>query len=206
MYRETLDKIFNGRSIVIDLEMTGIPLSDDHRVVSVGLVEMFEGEKIGETKEFFVKPECPNGEGVVDIHGLSDEFLAEQPLFAEQVKEMLEFIGDSPLVHHCWYGQNGHSVDEDFFEMELVRAGEDVIAHERWINMKKWAQVLDAEKNSLNTLLDRYGVDKGERDGKKGHGALSDALLTAKVFPMTVKSYSEKAGDIYIEPPHKPLY
>lgn len=206
MSNDTLNHILNGRSIVIDLEMTGLPLEDGHRVVSVGLVELINGVEIGQQVEYFTKPERPNTEIAAKMHGLSDEFLAEQPLFSEQLEAMLEFIGDAPLIHHCHYGQDGHSTDEMFFEMELKRAGTAPIAHERWLNTKKWAQVLDADKNSLNNMLERFDISTEGRDSETGHGALVDAVLSAQVFMPIAKAYEEKTGDMHKEPPHNPNF
>ena len=187
MSEALLKEIKNGRSVVIDLEMTGIPLSDGHRVVSIGLVELINAEQIGEKREYFVNPERPNNPRAYEMHGLSDEFLAEQPLFKAYAEEILAFIGTSPLVHHCWYGENDHSVDEDFFEMEMQRAGYDTIPHDRWINMKKWAQMISTDANSLNNMLDQFEVDRSGREGVKGHGALDDAELTAQLYPRIYK-------------------
>src|ERR1700675_3130447 len=116
------------REIVLDTETTGLdPLRGD-RLVEIGCVEIFHRKPNGQTFHRHLNPERDIPAEAYAVHGLSREFLADKPLFAEVVEEFLEFIGDAPLVIH------NASFDISFINAELDRGKLPPIARERLVD------------------------------------------------------------------------
>jgi DNA polymerase-3 subunit epsilon len=108
------------------------------------------------------------------IHGLGDAFLADKPLFVSKAGELLEFLGDSPLVAH------NAGFDFGFLNMELARCGLEPLGRERMVDTVAMARVRHpGAKNSLDALCTRYGIDRSHRTK---HGALLDAELLCQVY------------------------
>lgn len=170
------------RVVVLDTELTGLDLADGDRVISVGLVEVFNGVATGVEKEWEINPEGRKSHpDAALVHGLSDDYLKTQPPFKDVAQEMIDFIDGDEIVHHCWYDKNtDHSTDEDFMNMELQKAGFAEIPHGQWLNIKKWAQQIDPQHNSLDSMLDHFNIDRNSR--AQYHGALIDARLTAEYY------------------------
>ena len=108
------------------------------------------------------------------IHGLGDAFLADKPLFASRASELLEFLGDSPLVAH------NAGFDFGFLNMELGKCGLEPLGRDRMVDTVALARVRHpGAKNSLDALCTRYGIDRSHRTK---HGALLDAELLCQVY------------------------
>ena len=129
------------REIVLDTETTGLdPLRGD-RLVEIGCVEILNRMPTGQTFHRHLNPEREMPAEAFAVHGLSSEFLADKPLFAHVVEELLEFIGDAPLVIH------NASFDISFINAELDRIKRPPIARERLVDTLLLARQLpDAEK------------------------------------------------------------
>ncbi|HNQ92355.1 MAG TPA: exonuclease domain-containing protein [Alphaproteobacteria bacterium] len=170
------------RVVVLDAEMTDLDLESGAKIIALGLVEVFDKARIGEEKEWFFHPHGrPIPPENQKLHGLTQEFLEQHLIFPLQIDDIKKFIGDSPIAHHCWLYQGGpQSVDEKFMEKEFERSRRTPIDHARWINMKTLARKIDPEHNSLNDMLDRFGIDRSSRNIH--HGALIDARLTAELY------------------------
>lgn len=170
------------RIIILDTELTGTEPNDGDRVLSLGLVELFDGVRFGQEREWFFNPEGKMiPQYAIDIHGLTNERMAVEKPFQHYVSEIVEFIKDDPIAHHCWvFRDSPLSVDEKFMQIEFLRAGQAEIPHERWVNMKEWAKRIDSQNNSLNAMLDRFGIDRTARN--QHHGALIDARLASELF------------------------
>ena len=162
------------REIVFDTETTGLDPLSGHRVVEIGCVELFNRVATGKTFHAYLNPNRPVPTEASMVHGLTDEFLADKPMFAEVVDDFLSFISDSPLVAH------NASFDMGFINSELTRTGYAALAKERAIDT-----VLMARKKfpgapaSLDALCKRFNVSLADR---KLHGALLDARLLAEVY------------------------
>ncbi|MDP9128564.1 MAG: DNA polymerase III subunit epsilon, partial [Pseudomonadota bacterium] len=159
------------REIVFDTETTGFdPLNGD-RVVEIGCVELFNHLPTGKHYHTYLNPERSMPAAAAAVHGLRDDFLEKQPLFAEVVTDFLEFIGDAPLVIH------NAAFDMGFINSELVRVGFPVLKAERAVDTVSMArQKYPGAPASLDALCKRFGVDLSARDL---HGALLDARLLA---------------------------
>jgi len=162
------------REIVLDTETTGLdPLRGD-RLVEVGCIELFNRMPTGVTFHRYFNPEREMSAEAFAVHGLSTEFLAGKPFFAEVVEEFLEFIGDAPLVIH------NASFDVSFINAELDRLKRVPIARDRLVDTLLLARRKHpGVSNRLDDLCSRYAIDNSRRTK---HGALLDAELLAEVY------------------------
>jgi DNA polymerase-3 subunit epsilon len=162
------------REIVLDTETTGLdPLRGD-RLVEVGCVEILNRMPTGQTFHRYFNPERTMPAEAFAVHGLSDQFLADKPFFAEVVDEFLAFIGDSPLVIH------NASFDISFINAELDRIRRAPIPRERLVDTLLLARRKHpGVSNRLDDLCSRYSIDNSRRTK---HGALLDAELLAEVY------------------------
>jgi DNA polymerase-3 subunit epsilon len=162
------------REIVFDTETTGFSFADGDRMVEIGCVEMINRVETGRTFHAYFHPERTMPPGAQAIHGLSDAFLADKPLFGHGVDDLLDFLGDSPLVAH------NASFDFGFINGELVRCGRSAISLDRMVDTIVLARTRHpGAKHSLDALCTRYGIDRSHRTL---HGALLDAQLLAQVY------------------------
>lgn len=162
------------REIIFDTETTGFDHQGDDRMVEIGCVEMVDRVMTGETYHCYFKPERSMPEAAQRVHGLSDTFLSDKPLFKQKAAPLLEFLGDSPLVAH------NASFDFGFLNMELERANLVPIDLSRMVDTVAMARTKHpGAKLSLDALCTRYGIDRSHR---VKHGALLDAELLAHVY------------------------
>jgi DNA polymerase III subunit epsilon len=162
------------REIVFDTETTGLDPRSGDRMVEIGCIEMVNRVATGRTFHAYFNPERAMPPQAEAVHGLSDAFLADKPRFADRVAELLEFIGDSPLVAH------NAGFDFGFLDAELALCGRDPVCRSRMIDTVALARVRHpGAKLSLDALCTRYGIDRSHRTL---HGALLDAELLAQVY------------------------
>jgi len=162
------------REIVFDTETTGLSFSGGDRLVEIGCVELINRVETGRTFHCYFNPERAMAVEAQAVHGLSDAFLSDKPRFADKVEELLEFLGDAPLVAH------NAGFDFGFLNGELGKCGRLIIAMERMIDTLQIArQRHPGAKHTLDALCTRYGIDRSHR---VLHGALLDAQLLAQVY------------------------
>jgi DNA polymerase-3 subunit epsilon len=163
-----------SREIVFDTETTGLDPTTGDRMVEIGCVEMIGRVPTGATFHAYYNPERDMPIEAERVHGLSSAFLSSKPLFRDSVDELLEFLGDSPLVAH------NAGFDFGFLNAELALIGGEAIAMERMVDTVAIARKRHpGAKNSLDALCTRYGIDRSHR---VKHGALLDAELLAQVY------------------------
>lgn len=162
------------REIVLDTETTGVnPLKGD-RIAEIGCVEIFNHLPTGKNFHVYINPERDMPDEAARIHGLTNEFLADKPVFSSIVDLFLEFIGDAPLVIH------NAPFDMGFLNMELTRHGFKNLPMSRAVDTLPMARrMFPGAPASLDALCKRFGVDNSARDY---HGALLDAQLLADVY------------------------
>jgi DNA polymerase-3 subunit epsilon len=162
------------REIVLDTETTGLdPLRGD-RLIEIGCVEMINRMPTGQTFHRYLNPEREMPAEAFAVHGLSREFLADKPLFAQVAEDFLEFIADAPLVIH------NASFDIGFINAELERISRPSIVRERLVDTLLLARRKHpGVSNRLDDLCSRYAIDNSRRTK---HGALLDAELLAEVY------------------------
>jgi DNA polymerase-3 subunit epsilon len=162
------------REIVLDTETTGLDPNDGHRVIEIGCVELSDHFPTGRSFQRYLNPDRDMPAEAQRIHGISTEFLADKPRFAEVAEEFLEFIGDAPLVIH------NASFDLKFLNAELHRHGRGPIPAARAIDTIDIAKSkFPGARYSLDELCKRFSIDLSSRSL---HGALLDAELTAQVY------------------------
>jgi len=162
------------REIVFDTETTGLsPLNGD-RVVEIGCVEMFNRCETGRHFHAYFNPCRPMPSEAEAVHGLSDTFLSDKPLFADVVEDLLIFIGEAPMIAH------NAAFDFGFINHELGQCGRPSVCMSRMVDTLAIArQKFPGAKHSLDALCTRFGVDRSQRIK---HGALLDAQLLAQVY------------------------
>ena len=162
------------REIIFDTETTGLSPAGGDRMVEIGCIELVNRVETGRSFHAYFNPERPMPSEAEAVHGLSDIFLSDKPSFADKVEELLEFIGDSPLIAH------NASFDFGFLNHELQRCARDPICLSRMIDTLMLARSKHpGAKHSLDALCARFGVDRSQR---VKHGALLDAQLLAQVY------------------------
>ncbi len=162
------------REIVFDTETTGLdPLKGD-RLVEIGCIELDNHLPTGRHFHVYINPERPMPVEAFRVHGLSDEFLADKPVFAKVAADFAAFIGDAPLIAH------NATFDIGFINAEFSRLGFPPVASARVIDTLMLARKKHPNgPNSLDALCARYGVDTSKRTL---HGGLLDAQLLAEVY------------------------
>lgn len=165
------------RQIVLDTETTGLEPEQGHRIIEIGCVELVNRRLTGRHFHQYINPERDIDQGAIEVHGITNEFLADKPAFAAVAADFFEFVRGAELVIH------NAPFDIGFINCEFKRLRMPPIEGE--------CQVLDTlvmarqkhpgQRNSLDALCKRYGVDNSQRDL---HGALLDAEILADVYLM----------------------
>ncbi|MBX9728648.1 MAG: DNA polymerase III subunit epsilon [Sphingopyxis sp.] len=162
------------REIVFDTETTGLSFSAGDRLVEFGAIELINRVPSGRRFHRYFNPERPMPPEAQAVHGLSDAFLADKPLFADEVEALLDFLADSPLIAH------NAGFDFGFMNGELGRLSLAPLPRARMIDTLELARVRHpGAKHTLDALCTRYGIDRSHR---VLHGALLDAELLAQVY------------------------
>src|ERR1700730_568839 len=162
------------REIVVDTETTGFDPANGHRIVEIGCVELLNAIPTGETFHAYIDPGRDMPEEAFRVHGISAEFLAGKPVFANVVTDFLKFAGGAKIVAH------NAEFDMRFLNAELALLGAAPIASDRVIDTLALARrKFPGAANSLDALCERYGIDKSRRTK---HGALLDAGILAEVY------------------------
>ena len=162
------------REIVLDTETTGFNPDEGDRIVEIGAVELINHMPTGQTYHQYINPERSMPQGAFEVHGISDDFLKDKPVFSAIVGEFLEFAADARLVIH------NASFDMKFLNAELGRLDLPPIPRERAIDTLELARrKFPGAPASLDALCRRFGIDNSAR---VLHGALLDAQILAEVY------------------------
>lgn len=164
------------RQIVLDTETTGLDPRHGHRIIEVACIEMVNRRLTGHHLHKYVNPEREIDEGAQAVHGITLEFLADKPKFADIADEFLEFINGAELIIH------NAPFDIGFLNAELDRLGRvpvGTICNGVTDTLKMAKELHPGKRNSLDALCERYEIDNSSRTL---HGALLDTELLAEVF------------------------
>jgi DNA polymerase III subunit epsilon len=163
------------RHIVLDTETTGFEAEKDDRIVEIGALELVNYVPTGRVFHHYINPQRAIPDNVIAVHGITNEQVADKPVFAEIYAEFEAFIGDdTPLVIH------NAEFDMRFLNAEIKRLGFGPLPMERAMDTLAIARRLfPGASNSLDALCKRYNVDNS---GRLYHGALLDSQLLAEVF------------------------
>ena len=164
------------RQIFLDTETTGLDAPAGDRVIEIGCIEMDSRRLTGRTLHFYLNPERRSHPDAIKVHGLTDEFLADKPLFASVADELLEFVAGAEIVIH------NAAFDVGFLNEELKRVGRPPFpGHVSQVtdSLSMARDLFPGKANSLDALCKRLEVDNSNR---ALHGALLDAGLLAEVY------------------------
>lgn len=164
------------RQIFLDTETTGLSPESGDRIIEIGCVEMVSRRLTGNNKHFYLNPERSSSPEAVKVHGLTDEFLADKPLFAHVADELLDYLAGAEIIIH------NAGFDVGFLNAELKRLQrgrfEDLVSGiSDSLTMAR--EMFPGKSNSLDALCKRLEVDNSNRTL---HGALLDAGLLAEVY------------------------
>lgn len=164
------------RQIVLDTETTGLEPEQGHRIIEIGCVELVERRLTGNNFHVYLQPDREIDAAAVEVHGITNEFLADKPRFADTVGDLMGYLRGAELVIH------NAPFDVGFLDAELARisgAG-SIAAHCTVLDTLVMARRKHpGQRNSLDALCGRYDVDNSRRDK---HGALLDAEILADVY------------------------
>ncbi len=164
------------RQVVLDTETTGLDPTLGHRVIEIAAIEMVNRQITGRDYHCYVNPEREIDPGALEVHGISNEFLADKPRFADIAADFLKFIEGGELIIH------NAPFDVAFLNAELENAGREPVTEfcEMVTDTLKIARELHpGKRNSLDALCERYAIDNSARTL---HGALLDTRLLAEVY------------------------
>lgn len=166
------------RSVILDTETTGMPVTDGHRIIEIGCVEVIGRRLTGRHYHVYLQPDREVDDGAIAVHGITNEFLIGKPRFNDIADEFFEFIKGAQLIIH------NAAFDVGFINNEFALLGQPDRAE-----LSDHCSILDTlrmarerhpgQRNSLDALCKRYGVDNSGRDL---HGALLDAEILADVY------------------------
>lgn len=162
------------REIVLDTETTGMDPTQGDRIIEIGAVELINHVPTGKHLQIYIHPEREVPDDAIAVHGITNEFLKDKPVFSQVYTEFTEFVRESTLVIH------NAEFDMKFLNWELKNVGHPPLS---------WSNVVDtlaiARKKfpgspaNLDALCRRFGIDNTSRTY---HGALLDSELLAEVY------------------------
>lgn len=177
------------RQIVLDTETTGLEVEQGHRIIEIGCIELERRRPTRNHFHQYLNPEREIDPGAVEVHGLTNEFLAPKPRFADVARELWNYLEGAELIIH------NAPFDLGFLNIEFARAGfearlESVCTVIDTVALAR--RLLPGQRVGLDALCKRYGVDNSSRDF---HGALLDARLLADVYLAMTGGQSRLALD-----------
>ncbi|MBO1111261.1 DNA polymerase III subunit epsilon [Bordetella petrii] len=164
------------RQIIFDTETTGLDPAQGHRIVEIGCVEIVNRAVTGNNLHIYLNPDRDSDPEALAVHGLTTEFLADKPRFAEVAAQFLEFIQGAEIIAH------NAAFDVKFFNAELAKIGRgDIAQHCALVtdSLQHARTLYPGKRNSLDALCDRHGISNAHRTL---HGALLDSQLLAEVW------------------------
>lgn len=165
------------RQVVLDTETTGLDPDQGHRIIEIGCVELINRRRTGNDFQAYCHPEREIDEAALNIHGITNEFLADKPRFAQIARDLLGYVKGAELIIH------NAEFDTNFLNHELGRIGPElgcVADYCEVVDTLKLArQAHPGQRNDLDSLCQRYHIDNTQRTL---HGALLDAEILAEVY------------------------
>lgn len=165
------------RQIILDTETTGLYPEQGHRIIEIGCVELINRKLTGNHFHQYINPEREVEAEALSVHGISNDFLSDKPVFSDIAKIFMDFISGAELIIH------NAPFDVGFINHELS------LLKKSWKPLADYCRVIDTlimarqmhigQRNSLDALCKRYSIDNSQRDY---HGALLDAHLLARVY------------------------
>jgi len=165
------------RQVVLDTETTGLEYQSGHRIIEIGCVELVDRKLTGRHYHQYIQPQRDIDAGAQEVHGITAEFLADKPLFADIVNDFVEFVSGAELIIH------NAPFDVGFINHELGLLGGELRQIETVCgvldSLELARKMHPGARNNLDALCQRYDIDNSQRDL---HGALLDSEILADVF------------------------
>ncbi|MCD2450804.1 DNA polymerase III subunit epsilon [Methylicorpusculum oleiharenae] len=166
-----------SRQVVLDTETTGLNPQEGHRIIEIGCVELVNRRLTGRHFHVYINPQRVIDSGAIEVHGITNEFLTDKPLFTDIADDFIQFIKESELIIH------NAPFDVGFINHEFA------LLDKTLGTVNQYSEVFDTltfarkkhpgQRNSLDALCKRYGIDNSHREL---HGALLDAEILAEVY------------------------
>jgi len=164
------------RQVMLDTETTGLEWRQGERVIEIGCVELLNRKLTGRHFHRYLNPQRAIGAGAQAVHGLTDDFLADKPKFAEIADELLEFVGGAEvIIHNAPFDVGFLDYEFSLIGRESLKTGCETITD----TLRMARDLRPGKKNSLDALCSEFGIDNS---GRQLHGALLDAALLAEVY------------------------
>ncbi len=165
------------RQVILDTETTGLEPTRGHRIIEIGCVEMVNRRLTGNHYHVYINPRREVDDGAIEVHGITNEFLADKPFFEDIAQSFIDYVKDSELVIH------NAPFDVGFLNHEFSLLNKPVGKVEDYCSVLDTLvlarQMHPGQKNNLDALCKRYGIDNSHRDL---HGALLDSEILADVY------------------------
>jgi DNA polymerase-3 subunit epsilon len=168
---------FYMRQVVLDTETTGIGAEKGHRIIEIGCVELIDRKLTGRHYHQYVNPQRPSDEEAIGVHGITNEFLADKPLFGQVAHAFSEFIEGAELVIHNAPFDVGF-MDAEFRRLDMPMTNTFCSVLDTLVMAR---DMRPGQRNSLDALCKSYGIDNSHREL---HGALLDAEILSDVYLM----------------------
>lgn len=172
---DPINKNAKERQLIMDTETTGFEDKNGDRIVEIGVIELVGRKFTGEKLHVYLNPQKTMDDEVIGVHGISNEFVSDKPLFADVAKRVFDFMAGAEIIAH------NANFDMRFLDMEFTKAGFDNLSdHVKVTDSLALAkQMYPGQGNSLNALVKRLDVGKKDRTF---HGALLDSEILAEVY------------------------
>ena len=184
------NKNMSNRIVVLDTETTGLSPREGHRIIEIGCVELINRRLTGKRFHAYLNPERTIDDGAIAVHGISNEFLDDKPLFRQISAEFIAFIQNAELVIHNAPFDVGFINNEfSLLEDDTKTLADFCLVFDTLVYARKKHP---GQRNSLDALCKRYGIDNSHREL---HGALLDAEILAEVFLLMTGGQSSLIDD-----------
>ena len=179
------------RQIVLDTETTGMNretgghFTEGHRIIEIGCVELIDRKLTGNHFHVYINPQQPVDPEAFAVHGISDDFLADKPVFKDVARDFIDFIQDAEVIAH------NAPFDVGFMNLEFAMNPATALVRTEQIcqitdSLDLAKKLRPGQRNNLDALCKEYGIDNSHRDL---HGALLDAEILADVYLLLTSSY-----------------
>ena len=165
------------RQIVLDTETTGLEHRQGHRIIEIGCVELINRKLTGNNFHQYLNPQREIDQGAIEVHGITNEFLADKPYFEDVAESLVNYLRGAELIIH------NAAFDVGFLDAELLKVDEKAQrieefcgVHDTLIQARK---MFPGQRNDLDSLCRRYEINNSHREL---HGALLDAEILADVY------------------------
>lgn len=165
------------RQIVLDTETTGLDPKQGHRIIEVGCVELVNRKLTGNNFHVYINPQREVEQGAIEVHGITNEFLADKPFFHDVAEDLMSYLKNSELIIHNapfdvgFLNAEYQKLDGMYSKIAEVCKVFDTLQHAR--------KMFPGQRNDLDSLCRRYEIDNSHREL---HGALLDAEILADVY------------------------